>query len=221
MSDVSRAAIFANATPSNLRTSTGGATPSFNPLNVSSISDAADSLSTDSIDLSERAKRIIAQANDSQNVIADFQLSAQERFAKRVDAFAQKLSALFDKLSIPLSEKTVLNIDAYGEVKIDGAYKKKLEQYFKDNPEEAKELKTIAKLSALQATQKALDLYYQEKKAAKGDAKLEKAADERYGLRAAQIKELSGTLIFEDGKLHSAAIDYIDAIINKQTSASI
>lgn len=215
MSDVSRAAIFVNTGSSNLLK-----TPNSNASPVSA-GDAQQPTSTspsgDSIILSEHAQFILAQANDSQQAAANLQLSAQERFAKRVDAFAQKLTALYSKLNIPLSEKTAFSIDAYGDIKVDGAYKKKLEQYFKDNPDDAKEYKAIAKLGALQATQKALDLYYEEKKAAKGDKRLEKAADERYAVHASRIKELSGTLTFEDGKLHSAANDYIDAIITKQT----
>jgi hypothetical protein len=176
----------------------------------------ANATPSDTIDLSQHAQDILAQADASQSVAADLQLTPEQRLQKRVDAFASKLSDFFTSNFIPLSEKTVFNVNAYGDIQVDGAYKKKLDQYFKDHPDDAKELKTITKLSALQATQKALDLYVQEKKAAKGDKKLENAAADRYAVRSQHINDISGTITFENGKLTSAATEYADELTHPE-----
>lgn len=159
----------------------------------------------DSIELSEHAQALLDQADAA---IINGNAGAQERLQKRIDAFASKLSDFYKRNSIPVDEKTVFNIDASGTITVDTPYKKKFDEYLKNNPEAATELKKIAKLSALQATQKALELYYEEKKAAKGDSKKEAIADERYKQRAKKIGELGGTLTFENGKLTSAATEY-------------
>lgn len=165
----------------------------------------------DSVALSEHAQALLDQADAA---VLNGNAGAQERLQKRIDAFADKLSDFYKRNSIPVDEKTVFNIDASGNVTVDTAYKKKFTQYLKDHPEDEKELKKIAKLSALQATQKALELYYEEKKAAKGDVKKEAIADERYKERTKKIGELAGKLTFENGKLTSAATEYASTLLS-------
>ncbi len=168
--------------------------------------------STDNVELSPRAQALLNQADAA---IISGNAGAAERLQKRIDAFASKLSDFYKRNSIPVDEKTVFNISASGDITVDTAYKKKFTEYLRDNPDAATELKKIAKLSALQATQKALELYYEEKKAAKGDKDKEAIADERYKLRTKKIGELAGTLTFENGKLTSAAAEYASTLLSR------
>ena len=101
--------------------------------------------------------------------------------------------------------------DRYGNVTAEGPLKDKIEKYFADNPDVAKELKTVASLNSLKAAQAALDLYTKEKGSANGSQQQQKAwAD--YNIRSMNIQTLSGVMSLTDGKLRSAAVDYIDMI---------
>ena len=123
-----------------------------------SVAGGADQPAT-TIELSERAKALLAKAAADQEAAADLTLSFDERLAKRSDALAQRLTDKFKKLGVDLDESVRLQVDKFGNVTTEGPWKKKIEKLFADDPELAKELKTVAALNSLKAAQTALDLY--------------------------------------------------------------
>lgn len=98
-------------------------------------------------------------------------------------------------------------MDKYGRVTADGPYRKKIEEYFADNPD-AKEPRAIVEYRALQATQQALEALAREKKAARNDDETGEA-NTRFLARANDIQRLDGQVTLQNGKLTTGAQDYI------------
>ena len=71
--------------------------------------------------------------------------------------------------------------------------------------------KEIAGLNSLNAAQKALDLYNSEK-GPLANGKQQSQAWTQYNIRSMNIQTLSGVTSLKDGKLRSAAVNYIDTI---------
>ena len=171
------------------------------------------------VDLSDRAKALLAKAAADEEIAADLKLSFDERLAKRSDALAQTLTERFKKLNVNLDDSVRLQVDKFGKVTTEGPWKEKIEKMFADDPELAKEFKTVAALNSLKAAQTALDLYTKEKGSAAGSKQQQKAwAD--YNIRSINIQTLSGVMSLTDGKLRSAAVDYIDMIADPTGAAA-
>jgi hypothetical protein len=172
---------------------------------------SASSTPADVVELSDHAKATIEKAKADQAAAADLTLSFDEVLAKRTDDLGKTLSDAFAGFNVNLDDAVRLQVDKFGNVTTEGPWKKKIEQLFQDHPELAKELKTVSSLNSLKATQKALDLYTDEKKSAT-NKKQQDAAWTRYNVRSINIQTLSGLMSLKDGKLRSAAVDYIDMI---------
>jgi hypothetical protein len=162
-----------------------------------------------SVELSDEAKAMLAGALAPPAI--DIPKTLDEIIQKRSDAFTEKLTKALKAMGIPDGEEFTLTFDSMGRVKTDSPYKKKIEEYFENDPEAAKELKAIASLHALKAAQEALALYIEEKKAAKSDDE-KAAAFDRHTAHSINIQKLSGILTFKDGALSSAAREYVDAL---------
>jgi hypothetical protein len=172
---------------------------------------ASSGAPADIVELSDHAKATIEKAQTDRAATADLTLSFDEVLAKRTDDLTKTLTDAFAGLNVNLDDAVRLQVDKFGNVTTDGPWKKKIEQLFQDRPELAKELKTISSLNSLKATQKALDLYNDEKRSATGK-KQQAEAWTRYNVRSINIQTLSGVMSLKDGKLRSAAADYIDMI---------
>ena len=171
------------------------------------------------VDLSDRAKALLAKAAADEEIAADLKLSFDERLAKRSDALAQTLTERFKKLNVNLDDSVRLQVDRFGKVTTEGPWKEKIEKMFADDPDLAKEFKTVAALNSLKAAQTALDLYTKEKGSAVGSQQQQKAWVD-YNIRSINIQKLSGVMSLTDGKLRSAAVDYIDMIADPTGAAA-
>ncbi|UZE51534.1 hypothetical protein [Rhodopseudomonas sp. P2A-2r] len=160
--------------------------------------------------LSERAKATLDKAEADKAATADLTLSFDEILAKRSDALSSQLAYAFGKLNIPPEFATRLRVDKFGNVSSEGPWKEKIEKMFADAPELAKELKAVSGLNSLKAAQTALDMYNEEKKSANKQEQAE--AWKTYNIRSINIQALSGVMTMKDGRLRSAAVDYIDML---------
>jgi hypothetical protein len=145
-------------------------------------------------------------------------LSFDEILAKRTDALTKTLTGVFAKMNVNLDDAVRLQVDKFGNVTTEGPWKEKIEKFFQDHPELAKELKAVAGLNSLKAAQTALDLYNKEKGSTLG-SKQQSEAWSRYNIRSMNIQTLSGVMTLKDGKLRSAAVDYMDMIADPTGSA--
>jgi hypothetical protein len=130
---------------------------------------------------------------------------------KRTDALADRLSKAFEKMNIPPEYATHMKVDKFGNVTAEGPWKAKIEKMFSDDPALAKEMKEVSGLNALKAAQASLDLYNEQKKSTNSEAK-QAEAWKNYNIRSMNIQTLSGVMTMKDGKLRSAAVDYMDMI---------
>jgi hypothetical protein len=165
----------------------------------------------DVVQLSDQAKAQLEQTAAAQTAVATIPTSLDELVAKQTDDLADSLTKAFAAAGIPADEVVRLQVDRFGNVKTEGPYKKKIDEVFKNDPELAKQLKTVAGLNALKAAQQSLDLYNAQKKAT-SDPKRQADAWTQYNIRAMNIQTLSGVMTLKDGKLRSAAVDYVDMI---------
>jgi hypothetical protein len=165
----------------------------------------------DMVEPSDQAKATLAKAKADQAATANLTLSFDEILAKRTDALTQTLTDAFAALNVNLDDAVRLQVDRFGNVTTEGPWKQKIEKLFQDRPDLAKELKEIAGLNSLKAAQTALDLYNKEKGSTPG-SKQQSAAWTQYNIRSINIQALSGMMTLKDGKLRSAAVDYIDMI---------
>jgi hypothetical protein len=163
------------------------------------------------VSLSDRAKAIIEKAKADRVATEALTDTFDEILTKRTDALADRLSTKFAKMNVPPEYATHMKVDRFGNVTAEGPWKAKIEKMFSDDPALAKEMKEVSGLNALKAAQASLDLYTEQKKSANTDAK---QADIRknYDLRSINIQALSGVMTMKDGKLRSAAVDYMDMI---------
>lgn len=159
------------------------------------------------VTLSETAKAAPGSMKTAQEAAARAAQSFDEQVKTRSDALASRLSTAFAKEGIPLDEPISLRV-ASGTVVSDSPYRKKIEKLFKDDPELAKEFESVASLKTMQAAQKSLELYNEEKKSARNRDEQE-AAYGRYTTRMIDIQNLSGVMTLKDGALSSAAEDYM------------
>jgi hypothetical protein len=167
--------------------------------------------SGDTVELSDQAKALL-------QLQKDLSMTFEERLQKRSDALAEKLSKAFAKINVNLDEAVRLKVDKFGNVTSEGPWKEKIEEMFRDDPDLAKELKEISALNALKAAQTALELYNKEKGAPGSEQQSE--AWTRYNVRSMNIQTLSGVISLQDGKLRSAAVDYIDTITDPNGTAA-
>jgi hypothetical protein len=167
---------------------------------------------TDKVQLSDRAKAILDKANADKAATANLTLSFDEMLQQRTDALTTKLTDAFKKMNVNLDDAVRLQVDKFGKVTAEGPWKEKIEKFFEDNPDLAKELKAIAGLNALKAANAALELYNKEKGSGGPGSKQQQSAWTNYNIRSMNIQTLSGVISLEDGELRSAAMDYIDSI---------
>jgi hypothetical protein len=191
---------------SNAATANATAATNATPSGSSASGNPADIL-----DLSDSAKATLARAKADQVAAAGLTLSFDEILTQRSDALSAKLSADFAHLNVNLDAAVRLQVDKFGNVTTEGPWKKKIEKLFADHPELAKELKAVAGLNSLKAAQTALDLYNKERGATAG-SKQQQHAWSNYNIRSINIQTLSGVMSLKDGKLRSAAVDYIDML---------
>ncbi len=156
---------------------------------------------------SETEQAALDRVKTAHEAIAHATRSFDERLKVRFDALASRLSEAFKEKGIPLDDPISLRIES-GTVVSDSPYRKKIEKMFRDDPELAKEFESVASLKAMQAAQRSLELYNEEKKSARSRDEQE-AAYERYTARMIDIQTLSGVMTLKDGALTSAAEDYL------------
>ena len=106
---------------------------------------------TDTVELSDRAKAILDKADADKAATAELSLSFDEILQKRSDALTSRLTDAFKGMNVNLDEAVRLQVDKFGNVTTEGSWKAKIEKFFADNPDLAKELKAIAGLNALKA----------------------------------------------------------------------
>jgi hypothetical protein len=211
---VSVTAATATAAKASAQNSAAGAAASANAKPAASGADGAVM-----VDLSDRAKAVIAKAKADQAAADALNDTPDEILAKRTDALSDKLSGIFDKMNIPPEFATHLQVDKFGHVTSEGPWKAKIEKMFSDDPDLAKELKTVSGLQSLKAAQTALDMYNEEKKSVT-NKKQQDEAWTRYNLRSINIQALSGVMTMKDGRLRSAAVDYMDMLADPKGTAS-
>ncbi|MFT4277497.1 MAG: hypothetical protein QM576_14180 [Rhodopseudomonas sp.] len=168
--------------------------------------------STDTVQLSERAQAILDKANADKAATAKLSLSFDEMLQQRTDALTTKLTDAFKGMNVNLDDAVRLQVDKFGKVTAEGPWKEKIEKFFADNPDLAKELKAIAGLNSLKAANAALELYNKEKGSSAPGSKQQQSAWSNYTIRSMNIQTLSGVISLKDGELRSAAMDYIDSI---------
>jgi hypothetical protein len=207
------------ATVSLLQTNTAGSASSGSATRPAGTNAPGSSSSAaDIVELSDHAKATVEKAKADRAATADLTLSFDEILAKRTDALAKTLTDAFSGLNVNLDDAVRLQVDKFGNVTTEGPWKKKIEKLFQDRPDLAKELKAVAGLNALKAAQTALDLYNKEKGSTLG-SKQQSEAWTQYNIRSMNIQTLSGVMSLKDGKLRSAAADYIDLIADPTGSA--
>jgi hypothetical protein len=140
----------------------------------------------------------------------------EEMVAKRTEVLATRLTNTFEAANIRIEDVMALRVDRYGTIQADGPQKDKIEKLMREDPELAKEFRTVATLNAMQAAAEALRLHAEEMKAAR-DPKDKRAADDRYAVRSAAIHELSGSMSLKDGRLISAAMVYAESLADPGT----
>jgi hypothetical protein len=202
MASVSRGAIPAASTAAG-QAAAGGSDDAGGDATTVQISDLARML----------AQSFAPQSGSAADQAGQLKLPANfdEMVTQRTDTLAATLTDAFAAAHIPLADATTLVVDSYGQIRADGPGKKKIEQYFKDNPEAAKEFKTVATLNSLKAAEQVLRLYNEEKKAATTDDQ-KAAAFDRWTARMVNIQSLSGIMSLQGGKLISATGLYADSI---------
>ena len=196
-----------------LPTSAAGSVSSGSATNLTATNTPGSSSSArvDTVDLSDPAKATLAKAKADQAATANLTLSFDEILAKRTDDLTKKLTDAFAADNVNLDDAVRLQVDKFGNVTTEGPWKKKIEKLFQDRPELAKELKAIAGLNSLKAAQTALDLYNKEK-GSTANTKQQSEAWTQYNIRSMNIQTLSGVMTLKDGKLRSAAVDYVNLI---------
>jgi hypothetical protein len=200
------------ATAVLLQTNTAGSAPSGSATRPAGTNAPGSSSSAaDVVELSDQAKATLEKAKADQAATANLTLSFDEILAKRTDALTKTLTDVFAKMNVNLDDAVRLQVDKFGNVTTEGPWKKKIEKFFQDRPDLAKELKAVAGLNSLKAAQTALDLYNKEKGSTLG-SKQQSEAWTQYNIRSMNIQTLSGVMTLKDGKLRSAAVDYIDLI---------
>lgn len=189
-----------------------GAIASATASTTSQSATTAATSAVDTVTLSDRAKAILDKAKADKSATEQLALSFDESLQKRTDALTAKLTDAFKKLNVNLDDAVRLQVDKFGNVTAEGPWKAKIEKYFADNPDVAKELKEISGLNALKAANAALELYNKEKGSSAPGSKQQQTAWSNYNARSMNIQTLSGVISLKDGQLRSAALDYIDSI---------
>lgn len=192
-----------------------GASASANASPAASTTTSATTTSTHGpavvVDLSGTAKAAAQGAASAAVTSLDLPKSFDELVQQRTDALAQKLTRMFDDAGIDVGDKIALRIDSSGMIRTDGPQKERIEQFFRDNPDIAKEFRDVASLNTMKATLEALRLYNEEMKSAQSK-EAQAAVRDRFTTRSIRIQELSGSLTLENGTLTSAAVEYADSL---------
>ncbi|WP_296572375.1 hypothetical protein [Phreatobacter sp.] len=134
-----------------------------------------------------------------------------ELVQSRTEALAKRLTSAFEASQIRTDEPLALRVDRYGTIEADGPQKKKIEKLMREDPELAREFRTVASLNAARAVAEALRLHAEELKAARNPGE-KRAADDRYSGRAVAIHTASGSMTLTDGRLISAAVVYAQSL---------
>ena len=129
---------------------------------------------------------------------------------RRTEALAARMTAAFDAAMIRVDEALALRVDRYGTIEADGPQKKKIEKLMRDDPELAREFRTVAALNATRAVAEALRLHAEEMKAARNPGE-KRAADDRHAGRTAAIHAASGSMTLTEGRLVPAAMVYMQS----------
>lgn len=129
--------------------------------------------------------------------------------SEKTKAFAKTLVDAFTAAKIPTDEPIVLRIDGAGRVTTDGAYKKRIDKLFEENPELEKQFKDVAALNSLVALNQAMRRYSESKKKAQNDDERDQASAD-YLRDCLSIQMRSDTLTLSDGALTSPAMTYME-----------
>jgi hypothetical protein len=167
--------------------------------------------SATNVQLSTKAQALLQQVATNQTGVPHLPASFDQMVTEKTSDLAATLVKGFTAVFIPLDQPISLQVDSSGTVHADGPYKKQIEKYFADNPDVAKEVKTVASLNALKATEQAMRLYVKEQQSATTD-KDRAAASDRYMVRSMNIQSLSGDFTLSNGQLTSAATQYTTAL---------
>jgi hypothetical protein len=196
----------------------GSASSSSAPGPADADAPGSSSSAADTVALSDQAKATLAKAQADLAATANLTLSFDQILAKRTDALTKTLTDAFAGMNVNLDDAVRLQVDKFGNVTTEGPWKAKIEKFFQDNPALAKEFKAVAGLNSLKAAQTDLDLYNKEKGATLG-SKQQSGAWTQYNIRSMNIQTLSGVMTLKDGKLRSAAVDYMDLLADPTGSA--
>lgn len=157
------------------------------------------------VELSERNKSFAAGLA----AIPEKKLSPmEEKLGELKTALVGKLQKMMQEKGIAPDASFQLSVDKYGGVTTDGIHKEQIEEFFEDDPEARKALKQIVDITAMMATQKALEALVEEKKAARNKDE-EDEADTRFLQRSMTIQTLSRRVTFDEGEITTGAEDYV------------
>jgi hypothetical protein len=210
-------AIAANKTPTATAPAQSGVAAGAAATGAKPAPPGGDSAAV--VDLSDRARALLEKARSDQAVADALTDTFDQILAKRTDALSDRLAEAFGKMNVPPEYATHLQVSKFGSVSSEGPWKDKIEKFFSDSPELAAELKKVSGLHALKAAQVALDMYNEEKKSV-GSRQQEAEAWTRYNLRSINIQTLNGVMTMKDGKLRSAAMDYIEMLADPKGAKS-
>lgn len=148
----------------------------------------------------------------------DLSVSLADILAEKTKKFSDDLVSKFKELGIGMANSFSLKVSKGGIISATGPYKEKIEEFFKDNPDFAKELKEIAALSALVAMQEVNEKYKKAREEAdkildpEEREKAHKSLDMRHMTQTATISEMSGYVTYNDGAFSSTALNYARSI---------
>lgn len=142
---------------------------------------------------------------------SDLSPSFVDMVARKTRDFSKTLMSALEAAKIPTDEPITLTLDASGKVTADGPYKERVEKFFKDNPELAKQLKDIAALNSMVAMNEAMRRFTEAKEKAENDEDLKQATLD-YTTQSGTIQSLSGTMVLAEGQLTSGAVSYMSSL---------
>ena len=156
-----------------------------------------------------------SSATATQGDAVDLSTSLTGIVAQKTKTLSDTLLAALHNAGIDVDDSVILTVTPSGLVTASGPYKERIEEFLRDNPDIARDLKEIASLSNLIAVQEANDLYQREKEKAKQitdpaeRARAERNADMHHTMHMLAISDLSGGVAYSNGMFSSAALDYI------------
>jgi hypothetical protein len=153
-----------------------------------------------------------ARADDPPAVVVTLTKSFGEMVTKRSADFGAELTQAFETAGISAAEPVALTLDRVaGTVSAEGPDKERIEALFSDRPDLTEGLKSVATLNALDAMQEANRLSENERRVASTREEANAARD-RHTARSFEIQALSSGLTLKDGRIHSAAMEFIRTV---------